>query len=412
MNYRSLSNQELDENLRALQSGAHPAERDELQQAIQQLEAHRIEFELHQRAMRETQAELERSVQRYADLYDHLPMPYLTVTPAGQIVRANRAATEWLRGAAGGLVDSSIRKLFDPYDAGRLAAHLENCACGGAASTIELTLRLSAGETAMVQIATRPAPANPEAKPLVHLAIADLTKLKQAQRVLEDINREQEAFNYSISHDLRAPLVTINNYASIVLGEHAGQLDEEGRVMVERIRAAAARMEEMLKRLLAYSTLAREPVTLEPVNIETVIKELLIEHRTQITERQAEIQVEGPLLFLVRGAPGLLSQVFANLLSNALKYTAPDEAPRVRIFAGDAGEKVTVSVADQGIGIDPRYLERVFKIFERLHGYSRYPGSGVGLAIARRAVERMNGRIWCESAPGQGCCFRVELPKA
>jgi light-regulated signal transduction histidine kinase (bacteriophytochrome) len=228
--------------------------------------------------------------------------------------------------------------------------------------------------------------------------------------MLEEINREQEAFNYSISHDLRAPLVTISNYAGIVLGDYAWSMSQDAKVMVERIRSAAARMEETLKNLLQYSTLAREEIVMQSVNADEVVKELLIEYRDVIQQRKADIRVEGPLP-VVRACRPMLNQVLANLLTNALKYAKPEEPPRIHIYAEKREMHVVLKMADEGIGIDPKYHERVFRIFERLHGYSRYPGSGLGLAIARRAIERMNGRIWAECGPNGGSCFCIELPQ-
>jgi signal transduction histidine kinase len=309
------------------------------------------------------------------------------------------------------LIGGFLGRFAEPYDAGRLAAHLEQCSRSGASGTVELTLRPREGESATVQISSRPAPAHSDFGPVVHLAITDISKLKESQRVLEEINREQEAFNYSISHDLRAPLVTIKNYANIVIAEHADRLDEEGRMMVQRMQGAALRMEETLKHLLQYSTLGREPIALEPVDLEGAVDELLIEHRALIQQTRATIEVARPLP-KVRGARTLLMQVLTNLLTNALKYTEAGVAPQVWFLAADKDNTVVLSVVDRGIGIEPRHHEKIFNLFERLHGYSQYPGSGVGLAIARRAVERMQGRIWCESEPGKGSTFCVELPKA
>jgi signal transduction histidine kinase len=170
-------------------------------------------------------------------------------------------------------------------------------------------------------------------------------------------------------------------------------------------------MEETLKRLLEYSAVARAELVCEAVNVDGVVTDLLIQHRAQIEERNAAVLVERPLPSM-RAAREALSQVLSNLLTNALKYTAPGESPKVHIFAQSTESHVRLHVVDQGIGIDPKFHERIFKVFERLHGYSRYPGSGVGLAIAKRAVERMNGKIWCESEPGRGACFIVELPRA
>lgn len=410
-NFSTLTNEELNENLRTLQHDAAASrEIDELQATLQELQAHRIELEMQNRALREIQSELEHAVQRYSDLYDNLPLAYLTVSPAGQIVGANCAACEWFRSERRGLVGRQVGKFLDPYDAGRFAAHLELCLQNGGPATIELTLRLGKEPPLVAQFTSRRANLPPGGEPQVHIGIADITKIKRAQTALDEVNCEQEAFNYSISHDLRAPLVTINNYASIVVSDFSATLDPQAKGMVERIRAAAQRMEDTLKRLLEYSTLARQEIALTPVNVDALVTELLIEHRAMIEQKNADILVDRPLP-AVRGSRELVRQVFANLLSNAIKYVPPGEAPRVRIFAEVAEDGVAIKVEDQGIGIDPKFHERIFKVFERLHGYSRYPGSGVGLAIAKRAVEKMNGKIWCESEPGKGSCFAVELPR-
>lgn len=410
--FDTLSNEQLDQRLRGLQrDAAMRGEIDELQATIQELQVHRIELELQNRALRETQEELEHAVQRYADLYDNLPIAYLTVSPKGQIIGANRAAEEWLRITKLGQFGRFLGNYLDAYDAGRFAAHLEICGQSGGPLTIELTLRPGPGQAVPVQITSRLASAGRDAAPRVHLAITDLSKQKRAQRLVEDVNREQETFNHSISHDLRAPLVTINNYAAIVLSDFSEAMDPQARKMIERIRVAAQRMEDTLKRLLDYGSLAREEVVPEPVNTDNLITDLLIEQREQIELQNADVLVDRPLP-TVLGARDMLGHVFGNLLSNALKYTQPGESPKVRIFGETTDTHALIKVVDQGIGIDPKYHERIFKVFERLHGYSRYPGSGVGLAIARRAVERMHGRIWCESEPGKGSCFCVELPRA
>jgi signal transduction histidine kinase len=378
---------------------------------LEELTQYRVQLESQNRILQETQAELERSVRRYADLYDHLPLAYLTATVEGRIVQANLAASERLQRERPRLIGSQLQNFLDAYDAGRVTAHLENCARSGRPSTIELTLRLPEGSSSIVQLSSRLGAPGSDGVAQLHIGIVDMSKLKEAHRLLEDINREQEAFNYSISHDLRAPLVTISNYAGIVLSDHAAGLNPEGLSMLQRIQMAALRMETTLKSLLHYSTMAREEIVLGPVNVDVVVTTLLTEHAGIIEESKAQITVARPLP-IVRASPVALHQALANLLTNALKYTEPGRAPRVHISAEARGLQMILKVADEGIGIEPKFHERIFQIFERLNGYNRYPGSGVGLAIARRAVERMHGLIWVESQPGQGSCFQLELPAA
>jgi PAS domain S-box-containing protein len=406
----TLSDRQLAESLLELAHQQGTANADKLQEIVHELQVHRVELEMQNRALQETQAELEHSIQSYADLYDHLPVGYVTVTTAGQILQANVAAAECLKRERTQLAGVFLATFVDSYDGGRLAAHLENCVHTERNVTLDLTLRIKDGSTRSVQLTSRLAPAAPSTPRQIHIAISDITKLKETQRTLEDINREQEAFNYSISHDLRAPLITINNYVEIVMSDFAAPMNDEGRAMLERIRCAALRMEDTLKHLLEYSMLSREKIALEAVNTDELIKDLLTEHRGVLQAKEAEIEVERPLP-AVRACAPILNQVLANLLTNAVKYTREGERPRIRIFCETRPSNVVLKVADQGIGIERKNHERIFRLFERLHGYSKYPGSGVGLAIARRAVERMNGRIWVESEPGSGSCFCLELPK-
>jgi PAS domain S-box-containing protein len=411
MDLKTLSKEQLSENLRELRrhsSEESAAVLDRLQETVQELQVHRVELEMQNRALRETQQELEQSVRRYSDLFDHLPTGYLIVSRQGQIIGANPAAIDLLEESIDKVKGKFLRRFLDAYDAGRFSAHLEGCVESGNQALMDLTLRRCDGTSVAVQLTSRLSPSLPGVERNVHIAVADISKLKRTQRMLEEVNREQEAFNYSISHDLRAPLVTISNYARIVLGDHGETLDEESRGMLHRIENAAVRMEETLKNLLEYSTLAREEVVLQSIDLNEVLRDLLIEHRGVIQQKQAEVIV-APNLPPVRAQRVILTQVLANLLTNALKYTVPGAHPHVAIGAELSEHGVIVHVRDRGIGIAPKFHGRIFEIFERLHGYSKYPGSGVGLAIARRAVERMNGRIWVESEPGEGSCFFIEL---
>lgn len=413
MDLRTLTIEQLTASLRELQQHLPPtraAELSQLQEAVQELQVHRVELEMENRALRETQQELEDSVRRFSDLFDHLPTGYLIVSLQGQIVGGNPAALLLLGQPSSEVIGKFVRRFVDSNDAGRLASHLEACLQSESQLTLELKLRGSRLDPLDVQLSSRLAPVTLVEERRIHIAVTDISELKRTQHMLEEINSEQEAFNYSISHDLRAPLVTISNYARIVLTDHGEALDDEGRGMVQRVENAAIRMEETLKLLLEYSTLAREEVVLQSLNLNEVVRDLVIEHRGVIQQMLAEVLVERDLP-PVRGSRTILAQVLANLLTNALKYTRSGMAPKVEIGAGVTDGHVIIYVRDHGIGIEAKYHERIFQIFERLHGYSRYPGSGVGLAIARRAVERMKGRIWLDSKPGEGSCFYIELAR-
>jgi PAS domain S-box-containing protein len=409
--FNALSDGQLADNLRLLLrvSEVEPERIDDLQAAVRSLQVHRIELEMQNRALRETQAELEHSVRRYTDLYDHLPIGYVTLTATGRIVEANLAAAELTGRARPLLIDSYLRRFFGPDDAARLVTHIRSAIDTGQQVTLEAVFLAEDGTERDVQLSSRVVPRQLEAEPTVRMAITDISELKKTQRELVEINHEQEAFNYSISHDLRSPLVTISNFTRIVMTEHVDRIDEEGRLMLQRIEAAAMRLDEMLQRLLEYSRLAREEILLEAVNVGEIVDVLLVEHRAMIEYRKAEIAVERPL-GCVRASRVLLTQGLSNLLTNALKYTDVGQRPQVHISTHAQGGATIVKIADEGIGIEAKNHDRIFKVFERVHDRKRYPGSGVGLAIVQRAVGRMNGRIWLESELHKGSCFHVELP--
>lgn len=381
-----------------------------LEQRVEDLQVHRIELEMQNRALSELQGSLQAAVTRYADLYDRLPIGYVTVTPQGRILEANSRAAQWLRPQRGDLVGRYFRAFLLPDDALRVSAYFDHCAHSDAEDVLETYAHADDGTTMWLQLATRRG-RSPEGAVQLYVALTDITALKQSQRSLDGVSAELDAFSHAISHDLRSPLLSISTYGRVLLEDHAEGLDDEGRRIIERIRHTSQRMEETLKQLLEYSRLTRLPLVLEPICLAQTVDDLLVEHRALIQYRKARIDVERPLASVLGSRP-ILDQVLRNLLSNALKYTLPDEAPSVRISTTVNSTRVVLQVSDQGIGIDPKYHGHLFKLFERLNPHCQYPGAGVGLAIVRRAVERMNGRVWLRSELRKGSTFYVELPRA
>jgi PAS domain S-box-containing protein len=246
---------------------------------------------------------------------------------------------------------------------------------------------------------------------------------------LQEINAELKSFAYSISHDLHAPLRAMQGFAQALVEDYAGSLDELGQEYARRIVAASERMDHLINDLLAYSRVSRAELTLKPVDLSSVVSESLAQLAGDLKACGAQVTVEEPLAQVV-GHQGTLVQVVANLVSNAVKFVAPGVQPRVRLWVedispaplGDSPALLGDSPApldqdgwrrlwleDNGIGIAPEHQERVFRIFERLHGLETYPGTGIGLAIVRRAMERMGGRVGVESSVGQGSRFWVDL---
>jgi two-component system sensor histidine kinase/response regulator len=235
----------------------------------------------------------------------------------------------------------------------------------------------------------------------------EIAERRRVEEELRASNKELEAFTYSVSHDLRGPLRAITGFSDVLLKDYIDLIkDEEGRDFLRRIAAGARQMDSLIQDLLAFSRLGREKIAIGPVDLSKTIDEAL----AQVDAGNAQIEKQDGLPLSV-GNRTLLAQVFSNLVSNAVKFVAPEVKPRVKIRADLNGERVRVWVEDNGIGIAPEYHERIFRVFERLNPGNGYPGTGIGLAIVRRAMERMGGRCGVESSPGKGSRFWIELPK-
>jgi len=233
--------------------------------------------------------------------------------------------------------------------------------------------------------------------------------LQHISQDLRNSNKELQLFAYTISHDLQAPLRALQGYASILAEDHAGQLDEEGLHHARRISQVANGMDRLIKDLLAFSRMNRYDAELQSVPLGSVVEEAVRFSAMDISQTGARITVKGPLES-VYGHPTILVHVVTNLLSNAIKYVAPQVIPEVQIWSERRGNAVRLWIEDNGIGVPEEYREKIFLMFERLHTDGEYPGTGVGLAIVRRGVERLQGQAGMEAGDKGGSRFWIELP--
>jgi len=261
------------------------------------------------------------------------------------------------------------------------------------------------------------------------VAVLDITDRKAAEEEVRRLNRDLEglveertkrleetvaeldAFAYTVSHDLRAPLRGIEGFARILNEDHADALGPTGQRYAKRIYAAAERMDQLIQDLLAYSRLSRADLELKRVDLGALVDATVQDHRAVIDAAGGRVTVERPFPD-VTGNRAILGQIVANLLTNALKFVEEGKAPLVRIRAERQDDRVRLCVEDNGIGVDPEYRERIFNVFERLHGQEHYSGTGIGLAIVRKGAERLGGTAGVEPGPEGGSRFWVELPAA
>ncbi|WP_041221149.1 PAS domain S-box protein [Deinococcus geothermalis] len=226
---------------------------------------------------------------------------------------------------------------------------------------------------------------------------------------LQDANRELEAFSYSVSHDLRTPLRHIVGFGDLLRKDAAGHLTPKGERYLSVMTDAAERMSQLIDDLLEFSRMGRQELRRGPVDLSAVVREVWQNLEPDRAGRNVQFDL-GPLP-TVQGDAALLTQVFANLLSNALKYTRTREQAQVSVMAQESPQEVTVTVRDNGVGFDPRYADKLFGVFQRLHRAEEFEGTGIGLANVRRIVTRHGGRVRAEAVPGQGAAFSVTLPK-
>lgn len=240
-----------------------------------------------------------------------------------------------------------------------------------------------------------------------------LENLELEQRVrertaeLEAANRELDAFSYSVSHDLRAPLRAVHGFANILGQEFSAQMPDEAQQLLNLLTTNAQRMEQLIADLLSFSHLGREPLSKQSVKMSALFHEVLQELRGELGDRCVDVRL-GDLPDAV-GDPGLLKQVVVNLLSNAFKYTRKTEQAVVEVGCDPkAGERIYF-VRDNGAGFDMQHAGNLFGVFQRLHRADQFEGTGVGLSIVQRIVERHGGRIWADAAVGQGATFYFTL---
>ena len=238
----------------------------------------------------------------------------------------------------------------------------------------------------------------------LELRVEERTSEKQAA------NKELEAFSYSVSHDLRAPLRAVDGYARMLEEDYGGKLDAEGSRLLGAVRANSQKMGQLIDDLLAFSRLGRTPLRTQPVQMKPLVQQIVNELRPDMNGRKIEFAVGA--LGRVDVDPALLKHALSNLLSNAIKFTR-DRDPAVvevgRSSEGDADDAAVYYVKDNGAGFDMKYYEKLFGVFQRLHSSAEFPGTGVGLAIVQRVINRHGGSIWADAKPGEGATFYFTL---
>jgi light-regulated signal transduction histidine kinase (bacteriophytochrome) len=232
-------------------------------------------------------------------------------------------------------------------------------------------------------------------------------EVADTSRQLKEANQELEAFAYSVSHDLRAPLRAIDGYSQALIEDFGDKLNEEGQRYLAQIRGGAQKMGQLVDGLLSFSRLSRQPLNVRTIDMHDLVHTVIEELKSQQENRIVQFEINN--LSSCVGDPSLLKQAWINLISNALKYTRKRETTHIEIGTMQEQEEVVYFIRDNGSGFDMKYYGKLFGVFQRLHRPDEYEGTGVGLAIVQRVVNRHGGRVWGESALDQGATFYFTL---
>lgn len=348
---------------------------------------------------------------RFRSIVEAIPSAIVLVDRERRIRLVNRKAEELFGYAREELLGSTVETLIPtrfqaghPRHVGDFFERPETRAMGAGR---DLFGRRKNGEEVPIEIGLSPIET---AEGLCTLAsIIDITERRRSADELRRSNAELEQFAYVASHDLQEPLRMVANYTELLAQRYAGQIDERADKYIRYASDGARRMQQLVADLLAYSRVGSQGKPLVPVEADQVLE--AVTHSLQRLLRESGGTVEVGPLPRVQADEGQLHQLLQNLISNAIKFRA-EAPPRVRVSARPQGHRWLFQVSDNGIGIDMQYAQRVFQMFQRLHELGRYEGSGIGLAIAKRIVERHGGSIWIDSAPGQGSTVSFTLPPA
>lgn len=372
------------------------------------LDRHLTEWRKAERALHETE-------DRYRILFQRSRDPMYVSRDPGQIIEANDALVRLFGYGRAELLDLDVSTLYvDPEDRVRFQEQIRRT---GWVEDFPVQLRTRSGEVrdCLITANVRKSEAG---QPLEYQgSIRDVSEdwalhelTERRTRELQEAVAELEAFTYSVSHDLRTHLVTLGGFASILSTDHKDELSEKGQEFLQRIVSASRRMDRFVQDLLAYGRVSRAAVKLEAVSLADAVEAARGVLAGAIAERHAEVVVETDLPE-VEADRTLLERVVENLLSNAVKFVPESRVPQVRIRARVHDRHVRFEVEDNGIGVAEGDVPRAFRAFERLDP-SRFPGTGVGLSIVQKAVDRMGGEVGVTSSQGQGSTFHVLLRAA
>ena len=394
------------------------------EELIEELSVHQVELELQNEDMRESQIELEESRQKYFDLYNFAPVGYFTLNRNGLILDVNLAGATLLGVNRNKLVGRAFMRCIVHDYRNEFDHHIHETE-PGQKNSLELKLKrrdksfyaylefVNIQDTSGELLESR-------------ITVTDVNELKNKEMELKDYkvtleekvkkrteelarsNSELANFAYIASHDLREPLRMITSFLQLLERRYKDKLDQDANDFINYAVEGSKRLNDMITDLLEYSRLTNNEPTFTLVNLDKVLDDALI--NLVIPTEENNVIITYDHLPIVEGDANLLTMLLQNLIGNAIKYHGTEQ-PKIHISSKRGINKDIISVKDNGIGIKPEHLKRIFTIFQRLHGHDEYPGTGIGLAISQKIIHQHGGELWVESEYGKGTTFYFSIPK-
>ncbi len=425
---------------------------------VHELQVHQIELEMQNEELRKSQDAIAALLEKYLNLYDFAPVGYFTLDASGVIRQANLTGASFLAVPRGEIMDKRLAAFLEPESRPALAAFLAEIMAGVRTPLCEV--RVTRADRAEVFVQMRGAAFELEAQ--CRIAMVDVTERNRAENLvlqyqahLEELvrersaelllaneslkaevvtrreageaverlntqlqegiaqslatNRELDAFSYSVSHDLRAPLRAINSFAQMLAKSRGDEMSEEERRLLEVIRTNAVRLGSLIDDLIRFSRMGRMSVVRKSVSIKALAESVVVDLVPE-SERERTFVRVGDLAPAL-GDTALLHVVLENLLANALKFSSGKPVREIEVGSREEDGQNVYFVRDNGVGFDPRYVGKLFGVFQRLHGHDEFEGTGIGLALCKRIVERHGGHIWAEGEIGRGATIFFSLPQ-
>lgn len=368
---------------------------------IHELQVHQIELEMQNEELRNSRRELEELHQKYYDLYNFAPVGYFTLDATTAITEVNVTGADLLGFNKKGLIKTLFRWYISPKYSETFMTHYKQALQTGKKQVFDLGLIQKNGIIFYSHVELMP---QFDHETTFKVAVIDISERKKLEDNLKRSNNELQQFAYVASHDLQEPLRTIASFTQLLARRYEDKLDSDADEFIQYIVDASIRMKQQIEDLLEFSRIMTRGGEFKRFKLKKIIKEDINNLKVLIDENSAEITCDP--LPEIYGDPRQIARLFQNLITNSIKFRKPAEPPKIHITCQkEKSNKFLFSVSDNGIGIDPQYKDRIFTIFQRLHTTEEYTGTGIGLAVAKRIVERHGGHIWAESELGKGTTF-------